>query len=319
MTDTKRDTLTRLFDAAQPRGVAYLVAIVALGHMTVKELRPLMRDSEPTINKTLIELESRGLVQRVGSGKADKWFPSAMAALVFHQKFFGASSSSSERSDQSSNPDQNQIRSEDDEQRPNFLGEPDRPALPKPARDAETESEYRIKCYLADQHYHLTGDKRAAYVDDDSILAIDFEMWLYQVGQMKRDGVKIKHPAAYALKCCQKGESARPEFESSARFDLGLKLKYFDRVEVDEQIEPIEPSAIDEPITVEPIAPPVEPVPVAEPIAPIAEPVPVAEPIKPVATPLTDTTQEYYAKLEAIYKARRDAENEKRKGVINRE
>lgn len=228
MADTKRDTLTRLFDAAQPRGVAYLVAIVTLGHMTVKELRPLMRDSEPTINKTLIELESRGLVQRVGSGKADRWFPTPMAALVFHQKFFGATSSSSDQSDRSSNPDQNQIRSEDDEQHQNFLGEPDRPALLPAARDEETEREYKIKCYLSDHHYHLTGDKRKAYVDDDSIYAIDFEMWLCQVAQMKRDGVKIKHPAAYALMCCQKGDRARPEFETPAQREIELRLKYFD-------------------------------------------------------------------------------------------
>lgn len=229
--DTKRETLTRLFDAAQCKGVAYLLAIVTLGHMTVKDLRALTRDSEPTVNKTLAELESRGLVQRAGSGKADKWFPSPLAALAFHQKFFGDPSSSSDQSDRSSNPDQDQIRSEDDEQHPNFLGEPlqlDRAALPRPARDEEAEREYKVKCYLADHHYHLTGDKRAAYVDDDSIYAIDFEMWLYQVAQMRRDGVKIKHPAAYALMCCQKGDRARPEFEAAAQRELDLKLRYFD-------------------------------------------------------------------------------------------
>lgn len=224
MPDTKRDTLTRLFDAAQPLGVAYLVAIVTLGSVTVKELRTLTRDSEPTVNKTLRELESRGLVQRSGSGRADRWFPSPMSALVFHQKFFGDLSSSSDQI-RSSNSDQIRSESEEDEQHPNFLGAT---ALPQLARDEEAENEYRIKCYLADRHYHLTGEKRAAYVEDDSIYAIDFEMWLWQVAEMKREGVNIKHPAAYALKCCQKGERAKPEFGHDAQRELDQKLRYFD-------------------------------------------------------------------------------------------
>ena len=89
MPDTKRETLTRLYDAAQKTGVTYLLAIVTLGSATVKELRVLTRDSEPTVNKTLIELETRGLAQRAGGGKADRWFPSALCAQLFHQKLFG--------------------------------------------------------------------------------------------------------------------------------------------------------------------------------------------------------------------------------------
>ena len=224
MTDTKRETLTRLYDAAQPIGVAYLLAIITLGSMTVKELRSLTRDSEPTVNKTLGELETRGLVQRSGSGHADRWFPSPMTGLLFHQKIFGDPSSSS---DQISllNSDQDRIRSDDEEQHPKNLGAN---LLPEPAaRDEEAEREYRIKRYLADHHYHLTGDKRRDYVEDDSIWAIDFEMWLYQIGQMKRDGVPIKHPAAYALMCCKKGDRAKPEYERFANQDLDTKLKYF--------------------------------------------------------------------------------------------
>ena len=235
MPDTKRETLTRLYDAAQKTGVAYLLAIVTLGSVTVKELRVLTRDSEPTVNKTLIELETRGLAQRAGGGKADRWFPSALCAQLFHQKLFGEpSSSSSDRIRSSSDPDQIRSSEEEEGQHPKILGANSLAALPAPVRDEEAEREYRIKCYLTDKHYHLTGDKRRAYVEDDTIYAIHFEAWLCQVNDLKRAGVNIKHPAAYALTCCQKGHKAQPECEDRADWELDLKLRYFEMAETDQ-------------------------------------------------------------------------------------
>lgn len=232
MEPTKRDTLTKLFDTARVDGVAYLLLIVALRSTTVKELRRITGASEPTVNGVLNHLESRHLVQRSGSGKADHWLPTPAVAQAFHQKIFGEPSSSSDLiSDQ--NSDQIRSDSEDEERTTQyFLAQPLQAALSMPApqgRDEEAQREYLIKCYLADKHYHLTGDKRAAYVENDSILSIHFEAWLHQVAAMKRSGVNIKHPAAYALTCCQRGDAPHPDHLYRAERELASKLRYFEQ------------------------------------------------------------------------------------------
>lgn len=237
MDPTKRDTLTRIFDSARVSGVAYLLILVTLHSTTVKELRLITRESEPTINNLLNDLEARGLAQRSRSGKADHWLPSAAVALAFHQKIFGATSSSSDL-DLDLNSDLDQIRSEEDEPTAKIFNQPLQPALLAPVRDEDAEREYRIKCYLSDRHYHLTGEKRAAYVDDDAIYAVHFESWLHQVGAMIRSGVKIKHPAAYALRCCQKGHKAEPQYVDLADRDLDVKLRYFDLANNDDEQSP---------------------------------------------------------------------------------
>jgi hypothetical protein len=188
--ESKRDTLTRLFDAAQPSGVAYLLAIVVLGSMTVKELRAMTRQSEPTINQTLLELESRHLVQRAASGKADRWFPTPHGFLAFHQKFFGESPSSS--SDPVLALPSDQIRSSEEEgsTQENWVNQPD-----------ETPAEKLLKVYIADK-YNLTGPKRREFLCDAWSTPDRFVGWLYDIARGAREhGRKIKYPEAYALKC----------------------------------------------------------------------------------------------------------------------
>jgi hypothetical protein len=230
MSDSKRDTITRLMDATKVNGAAYLLVIFALGHCSVQELTDVTGDDDKTISKYLVRMESRGLVQRARSGKADLWFASVASANLL-PKIWGANPSSS--SDLISDQDLNLIRSDQSEEEGGSTQKTgskiiEETALLQPARDEETEAERQIKIYLSDHHYHLTGDKRTAYVETDTIYAVHFEAWLFQVAQMQRDGVKIKHPCAYALKCCQKGERARPEFESPADRELETKLRYYE-------------------------------------------------------------------------------------------
>jgi len=229
MNDSKRETITRLMDATKVNGAAYLLVIFALGRCSVQELTDVTGDDDKTISKYLVRMESRGLVQRARSGKTDLWFVSVASADLL-PKIWGANPSSSSDliSDQNSNLIRSDQSEEEEDGSPQKTGSNILAALPQPERDEETEKEYLIKVYLSDHHYHLTGDKRTAYVEDDTIYAIHFEMWLYQVAEMKRGGVNIKHPAAYALKCCQKGESARPEFEHPAERELEMKLRYYD-------------------------------------------------------------------------------------------
>lgn len=215
---SKRDALTRIFDVARVNGAAYLFVIALLGQMTVQSLSDLTGDSDVTIQKYLARMESRHLIVRVRVGKADHWHLSPrIEPLLLLPKFLVTISSSSDP-DLSSDPEE-EIRSEEEG------GD-----LPKnlAATDAETLRERNIKTYLADTHYHLTGEYRAAYLDDDWITAIDFEMWLHQIDQMKREGVRIKFPAAYALSCLQKQHLADPRWEHSAQRDLADKLRYFD-------------------------------------------------------------------------------------------
>jgi DNA-binding transcriptional regulator GbsR (MarR family) len=191
---SKRDALTHLFDAAKPNGVAYLLAIVTLGSMTVKELRAMTRHSEPTVNQTLLELESRKLVQRAASGKADNWFPTPLAALAFHQKLFGEPSSSSSDPDQLALPS-DQIRSEEEEVTTQ------KTLVNQGAAEIETTAEKMLKVYIADK-YNLTGEKRVEFLSDAWSTPDRFMGWLYAISRGKTtNGLKVKYPEAYALKC----------------------------------------------------------------------------------------------------------------------
>jgi hypothetical protein len=205
---SKRDLLTNLFDTAQPNGVAYLLAIVTLGSMTVKELRAMTRQSEPTVIQTLLALENRKLVQRAASGHADKWFPSAIF-MSQHQKIFGAASSSSSDLPVFDLPS-DQIRSEEEEITQKVLAN----------FEEETPAEKLLKRRIADD-YHLTGPKRDEFLADAFATPDRFVGWLYAIQRGIRDhGQKIKYPEAYALKCLRERHEPDAECLQSATREI---------------------------------------------------------------------------------------------------
>jgi hypothetical protein len=214
--ESKRDMLTRLFDAAQPSGVAYLLAIVVLGSMTVKELRAMTRQSEPTINQTLIELESRHLVKRAASGKADRWFPTPHGFLTFHQKFFGESPSSSSDPDPVLALPSDQIRSEEEGSTQEIL------VQPPPEVFAESPAEKMLKVYIADK-YNLTGPKRLEFLDDAWSTPDRFVGWLYDIARNAQEhGRRIKYPEAYALKCLRERHEPDPRCVCDAHREIDI-------------------------------------------------------------------------------------------------
>lgn len=196
MTD-HRSNLIDLFDRAKVAGVAYLFVIVKLASASVSELREITGDDAGTISKYLNRLESRGLLVRVQDGTGHRWHPSADATqqlqpahLELPGNFFPSLSSSSDQSVQSSNPDSDQIKSEEEE---------------RPNRD--------FKTYLC-KEYGFTGDRARQIIEDDRIWGEDICAWMHQVLQMKRDGYKFRKSAeSYALACLLKpgGPDEPPE------------------------------------------------------------------------------------------------------------
>ncbi len=231
---TKRDTLMRLFDAAQPDGVAYLLAIVTLGNMTVKELRAMTRQSEPTVNQTLLELESRKLVQRAASGKADRWFPTPFSYLAFHQKFFGESPSSSSDPSVLALPS-DQIGSEEEgSTQENLVNQP-----------VETPAEKLLKVHIANK-YNLSGQKRAEFLADVWSTPDRFVGWLWAIQcGIREHGQKIKYPEAYALKCLRERHepdadclrNATREIDDLIRWNSSLR-EAFDAEAQDDEEDP---------------------------------------------------------------------------------
>lgn len=206
MTEDKRTKLIDLYDRARVNGVAYLFAIAVLGSATVPELSDITGESDDTLGKYLIRMESRGLCMRVRDGKADRWHLAASATLLLHAadslltaptgahllpKISGASSSSSDQSDRS-DLDQISDRSESEEE--------------------VTTGENRLiedrafKAWLC-RHYGFTGDKAQAVITTDKITPETIVAWMCQVGQMKQSGYKFKRSAeSYALYCIIKGD-----------------------------------------------------------------------------------------------------------------
>lgn len=208
---SKRELLTNLFDAAQPNGVAYLLAIVTLGSMTVKELRAMTRQSEPTVNQTLLELEDRKLIQRAASGKADHWLPMPLVALAFHQKLFGDTSSSSSSDPSVLSLPSDQIRSEEEEVITQKTW-----AMPA----EETPAEKLLKLRIANDH-KLTGSKRDEFLSDAWATPDRFVGWLYAIQRgIREHGQKIKYPEAYALKCLRERHEPDRECLQSATQEI---------------------------------------------------------------------------------------------------
>lgn len=75
----ERNDVVELFTRTGLQGWAYLLLVIALRSTTVSELQLLTESDRETIGKYLRGLELRGLVVRVKSGKADRWFPSGEA------------------------------------------------------------------------------------------------------------------------------------------------------------------------------------------------------------------------------------------------
>lgn len=214
--DTKRDSLTRLFDAARVEGVSYLFALIALGRFTVQELSDLSGDERHRIGRYLRRLESRGFAMRVQNGHGEQWFPTPLALELFG---FSArpgnllvenlpanpSSSSESFSDQAV-----QIRSESEEE------------------DA------RCKIYL-NRKLGFTGAKAQALVNDPLVTPLLMVAWMAQVGQMKRDGTKFyKSPEAYAISCLLRHDEPNAEAMHLAPQTLDQYLRWMPRDDDDE-------------------------------------------------------------------------------------
>ncbi len=217
-TDTKRDSLVRLFDAARVEGVAYLFALIALGRFTVQELSDLSGDERHRIGRYLRRLESRGFAMRVQNGHGEQWFPTPLALELFPADahpgnllvdFLPANPSSSESfSDQAV-----QIRSESEEE------------------------DSRCKIYL-NKKYGLTGAKAQALLDDPLVTPLLMVAWMAQVYQMKRDGTKFyKSPEAYAISCLLRHDEPNEKAMHLAPQTLDQYLRWMPRNEDEDDDE----------------------------------------------------------------------------------
>jgi len=183
---SKREAITSLFDAARVNGVAYLLAIIALGSATIPELVDIIGDERHTIGRYLNRLESRQFLIRVQDGRVERWFPTPKAFGLLNSEpmkevFLPPSSSSSSDpgSDQS-----DQIRS---------------------GLVPEEEEESRQEKYHLARQYNLTGRMAQSIIEDAWITPLRLVAWMVKVHSMARDGFGFrKSPEAYAIMCLLK-------------------------------------------------------------------------------------------------------------------
>jgi len=212
----KREAITGLFDAARVNGVAYLLAILALGSATIPELVDMTGDERHTIGRYLSRLESREFLIRVPSGRYERWFPTPKALALFgvgvhplkvvflpstnrvdimEEGILPSTLPSS--SDPGSDQDQSDLVSEEEE-----------------------EASRKEKC-LQLRRYNLTGAAVQQLVADSWVTPQRLVAWLHKVKAMQRAGFEFhKSPEAYAIMCLRRHHEPPADYLSAAQKQL---------------------------------------------------------------------------------------------------
>lgn len=208
----KREAITQLFDSARVNGVAYLLAIIALGSATIPELVDMTGDERHTIGRYLARLESREFLIRVPSGRYERWFPTPKALALFGIRSLETL------------PSPNPLNIMEEGILPSTLSSSSDPGsdLDQPDQDPEEEGTSRKeKCLEWVSRYNLTGHVAQQLVADAWLTPLRLVAWMLKVKAMQRAGFEFhKSPEAYAIQCLRRHHEPPADYLCAAERHL---------------------------------------------------------------------------------------------------